>query len=64
MKVEHYTQWTADTVVFEDSDEVYLRLVTSGEGLLPIWYILNKGSFDWIEDSHDLDIAWSHRNDR
>jgi len=60
-RVEHHTQWTASTVVFSDSDDVYLRLVASGEGLLPIWYILDKGSFEWIEDSSELDEAFTNR---
>ena len=62
LTVEHHTQWTADTVVFLGSDDVYLRLVASGEGLMPIWYVLNMGSFDWVEDSHELDIAFTKRS--
>jgi len=61
LTVEHHTQWTADTVVFLGSDDVYLRLVASGEGLMPIWYILNMGSFEWVEDSFELDIAFTGR---
>ena len=62
LTVEHHTQWTADTVVFNDSDDVFLRLVASGEGLMPIWYVLNMGSFDWVADSHELDIAFTKRS--
>jgi len=62
MKVESVSQYAATTVVFENSDDIYLRLVGNGEGLHPIWYILDMGSFAWIEDSHDLDLAWAHRN--
>ena len=62
MKVESISQYAATTVVFEDSDEIYLRLVGSGDGLMPIWYMLNQGAFDWVEDSHELDLAWVHRN--
>jgi len=62
MKVESTNQYAANTVVFENSDDIYLRLVGNGEGLHPIWYVLEMGSFAWLEDSHELDIAWSHRS--
>ena len=62
MKVESISQYAATTVVFEDSDEIFLRLVGNGDGLSPIWYILNQGAFEWVEDSHELDLAWVHRS--
>ena len=62
MKVESTNQYAANTVVFENSDDIFLRLLGNGDGLMPIWYILDKGSFDWVHNSHDLDVAWAHRS--
>lgn len=62
MKVESTTQWVANTVIFEGSDDVYLRLLGNAQGLEPIWYKLELGSFEWVQDSSDLDLAWSQRN--
>ena len=61
MKVEFNTQWVANTIVFEDSDDIYLRLVSNNGGLAPIWYELDEGNFRWVEDSHEFDIAFTNR---
>jgi len=61
MKVEHHTQWAASTITFSDSDDVYLRLAASAVNHLPIWYILDEGSFEWVQDSSELDLAFTDR---
>ena len=62
MKIEARSQWEANTVTFEDSEDVYLRLVGNGEGLSTVWYKLNQHSFEWVEDAYALDEAWMLRN--
>jgi len=50
-----------ETVTFEDSEDVYLRIVGNGEGLATVWYKLNQHAFEWVEDAYDLDDAWMKR---
>jgi len=56
LKVETEVQWAANTVSFVGDDGVYLRLSNS------LWYELVNMKWQWIEDSHKVEMAWVSRS--
>ena len=66
MKVESIGQGVCSTIVMEDSNDVYLRVVLSGDGLMPLWYQLTQEGFDAVHNDyklmHDLESAYILRN--
>lgn len=61
MKVESSSQWSANTVSFVDTTQLYLRLAAEGQ---VVWYeMADKGAFVWAGlDTKRLDKAWANRN--
>ena len=62
MKVEHSSQWVANTISFVGVDTLYLRMAAEGQ---VIWYEMgDMGTFTWVKivDRELLNKAWANRN--
>jgi hypothetical protein len=67
MKVEHSSQWVANTISFVGVDALYLRMAAEGQ---VIWYEMgDMGTFTWVHDLSPtrvdkelLNKAWAWRN--
>ena len=60
MKVEHSSQWVANTISFVGVDTLYLRMAAEGA---VIWYEVGDAvSLTWVVDTESLNKAWANRN--